>query len=247
VLEEALQNQPLDFFLLQSSLSAVVGGVGFAAYAGANIFMDTLAHQRSQSSNTPWICINWDAVRFEEDATLTGAALIDLAMTPEEVWQVTERILTQPVATQFAVSPVNLESRFVINQHSELPQDAVTLTTKHERPNISTTYVAPSNDVEAKVARIIEDLLGISPIGIRDNFFELGGHSLLAIQAVSQLREEFQVELPMRQFLFEAPTIEGIAKIIIEQIPQEDTDTLAALLDQVEQMSTEQIQQMLEQ
>jgi acyl transferase domain-containing protein len=247
VLEQALQNQSLDFFLLQSSLSAVVGGVGFAAYAGANIFMDTIAQQRSQNGNIPWISINWDAVKFEENATLTGAALIDLAMTPTEVWRVTERILAQPVAAQIAVSPSDLDSRFVTYQQSELAQYAVSLTTtSHARPNISAAYVAPSNDVESRVARIIEDLLGISPIGIRDNFFELGGHSLLAIQAVSQLREEFQVELPMRQFLFEAPTVEGIAKIITEQTPTEDADAIAALLEQVEQMSTEQVQQLLE-
>src|SRR5262249_28988171 len=34
--------------------------------------------------------------------------------------------------------------------------------------------------IEQWLIRTWEDLLGVSPIGIRDNFFELGGHSLLA-------------------------------------------------------------------
>ncbi|MCC5620387.1 type I polyketide synthase [Nostoc sp. CHAB 5715] len=233
-LEKVLQNQPLDFFLLQSSLSAVVGGIGFAAYAGANLFMDALAQQRSQNSDTPWISINWDAVRFDETAILTGAALVDLAMTPQEVWQVTERILAQPVAFQVTVSPVDIQSRLI---QPEVISDTTSTDNNHARPNISTTYVAPSNYIESRVAQLMENLLGIAPIGIHDNFFELGGHSLLAIQAVSQLREEFQVELPMRQFLFESPTVAGIAKIIIEnQTPTlDDPEAIAALLDQVEQ------------
>ncbi|QMS92218.1 SDR family NAD(P)-dependent oxidoreductase [Nostoc edaphicum CCNP1411] len=233
-LEKALHNQPLDFFLLQSSLSAVVGGIGFAAYAGANLFMDAFAQQRSQNSDTPWISINWDAVRFDETAILTGAALVDLAMTPQEVWQVTERILAQPVAALVTVSPVNLQSRFI---QPEVIHDTTRTDNNHARPNIPTTYVAPSGYIETRVAQLMENLLGIAPIGIHDNFFELGGHSLLAIQAVSQLREEFQVELPMRQFLFESPTVAGIAKIIIEnQIPTlDDPEAIAKLLDQVEQ------------
>ncbi|HIK05171.1 MAG TPA: acyltransferase domain-containing protein [Trichormus sp. M33_DOE_039] len=240
-LEAALQNQTLDFFLLQSSLSSVVGGIGFAAYAGANSFMDAIAHQRSQNNHTPWISINWDAVSLAEITTPTGAALVDLAMTPQEVWQVTERILAQPIAPQITVSPVDLESR----QQSQSPAHN-TSATNHARPQIATTYVSPSNEVEARVTQVMENLLGISPIGIHDNFFELGGHSLLAIQAISQLREEFQVELPMRQFLFESPTVAGIAKIIIEKLPiTDDTNALAALIDQVEQMTTEQVQQLL--
>ncbi|BAY68256.1 beta-ketoacyl synthase N-terminal-like domain-containing protein [Anabaena sp. FACHB-709] len=239
-LETALKNQPLDFFLLQSSLSAVVGGIGFAAYAGANCFMDAIAHQRTQNSNTHWISINWDAVSLAEITTSTGATLIDLAMTSQEVWQVTERILAQPIAAQITVSPVDLASR---QQSQPLEQS----TTNHARPQITATYLPPSNEIEARVTQVMESLLGIAPIGVNDNFFELGGHSLLAIQAVSQLREEFQVELPMRQFLFESPTIGGIAKIIIEnQSPiTDDTEALAALIDQVEQMTPIQVQQLL--
>ena len=40
VLDEALADENLDFCVLLSSLSSVLGGVGFAAYAAANIFMD---------------------------------------------------------------------------------------------------------------------------------------------------------------------------------------------------------------
>ena len=80
----------------------------------------------------------------------------------------------------------------------------------HDRPLISTTYIPPETPVERELATIWQELLGISPIGVRDNFFELGGHSLLATQVLSRIRSKFQVQLPLRA-LFDAATISDLA------------------------------------
>ncbi len=47
-------------------------------------------------------------------------------------------------------------------------------------------YAAPTNEVEAKLVTIWQDLLGVAQIGIYDNFFDLGGDSIKAIQLVSR-------------------------------------------------------------
>lgn len=78
--------------------------------------------------------------------------------------------------------------------------------------NIS-TEVVPQTSVEAELADIWIQLLGLQQIGVHDNFFELGGHSLLATQLVSRIRNRFQVEVPLR-CLFEMPTITELAKYI---------------------------------
>ncbi|AFZ33411.1 polyketide synthase (plasmid) [Gloeocapsa sp. PCC 7428] len=221
-LEQALQGRPIDFYLLQSSLSTVVGGVGFAAYAAANTFMDAFARAHNQHS-TKWISVNWDAVKFDDTDIQSNSALLNFAMTPQQVWELTERILSTTGIPQIIATPRDLQ-----NPITEIQP---TLPTIEERP---ATYIPPSNEIEQKVANIMQELLGIQHISIHDNFFELGGHSLLAIQAVSRLREDFQIDLPMREFLFESPTIAGIAKVIDDKLTQKQADMLE-LLQQIEQ------------
>jgi len=244
VLMSALAGQNPDFVLIQSSLSSVVGGIGFGAYAAANAYLDSLTTAHRDLAPR-WISINWDACRLEDTPQNTGSSWLDLAMTPDEVWQVTKRVLAQPSLNQVAVSPGNLCDR--IDQwihHPETlsinpPSDT---SNHHTRPQLSSEYAAPTTAIETTVAEAMQELLGVEKVGIHDNFFELGGHSLLAIQAVTRLRKEFQVELPMRAFLFEAPTVAGIAKII-EENQSNDTNQAAIkeLLNQIETMSPEDV------
>ncbi|MEL6764754.1 MAG: KR domain-containing protein, partial [Cyanobacteria bacterium J06607_6] len=245
VLMAALAGQNPDFVLLQSSLSSVVGGVGFGAYAAANAYLDRLAIQ--YRGRTPrWVSINWDACRQDDAPQTTGSAWLDLAMTPAEVWQVTQRVLAQPHLSQVAVSPGNLRDRIDqwIHHPETLSVSPPTSSTDHiQRSQLTSEYVAPRNAIETAVVIALQELLGIEKVGIHDNFFELGGHSLLAIQAVTRLRKEFQVELPMRAFLFEAPTVAGIAKTITEnQVKDADQAAIADLLNDIESMPTEEVE-----
>jgi acyl carrier protein len=83
----------------------------------------------------------------------------------------------------------------------------------YPRPILGSSYVAPTNDRERKIAEIWQELLGVDQIGIQDSFFELGGHSLLATQLFSRIRKEFKVSLSLRS-IFEMPTIASQSEMI---------------------------------
>jgi amino acid adenylation domain-containing protein len=74
-------------------------------------------------------------------------------------------------------------------------------------------YAPPRSQTEELLAGVWSALLGAGRVGVHDNFFALGGHSLLATQLVSRVREVFRVEIPQRA-LFEAPTVEELARVI---------------------------------
>jgi hypothetical protein len=61
------------------------------------------------------------------------------------------------------------------------------------RSDDGASWVAPRTPVQKQLAEIFSEVLGVEPIGIHDVFFTLGGHSLLAMQALSRMREAFQV------------------------------------------------------
>ncbi|MEH1951649.1 MAG: amino acid adenylation domain-containing protein [Nostoc sp.] len=79
--------------------------------------------------------------------------------------------------------------------------------------NLSTGFVLPRTRIEAQIAQIWSQVLGVERIGINDNFFELGGHSLLATQVLSQINSAFGLDLSI-QTMFESPTVAGIAAYI---------------------------------
>ncbi|WP_234405638.1 non-ribosomal peptide synthetase [Paenibacillus sp. IHBB 10380] len=70
-------------------------------------------------------------------------------------------------------------------------------------------YVAPRNDMEAKLANVWSEVLGLEHIGVRDNFFELGGDSIKAIQISARLHKQ-QLKLEIAN-LFLHPTIEDVS------------------------------------
>ncbi|MEM9509715.1 MAG: SDR family NAD(P)-dependent oxidoreductase, partial [Cyanobacteria bacterium P01_E01_bin.35] len=262
----------LDFFLLQSSLSSVVGGVGFTAYTAANIFMDTFARVKNAEGNTPWFSINWDGYNsqqlsvngyqstennsLENKNYLTGLNLIDLAISPAEAWEISKRVLSNGI-TQAIVSPTDLQPRIdkwikpksLIEIDKLQAKTSLSALSNQKKPNVTAEYIAPRNEIEKAVVTAMEELLGIDRIGVDDNFFELGGHSLLAIQIVSRLRDEFNVDVPMREFLFESPSAAEIAEVISKNMAADtdnDADAIKQLLTEVENMTEAEIQAMLD-
>ncbi len=74
-------------------------------------------------------------------------------------------------------------------------------------------YVAPTTNIEEKLAKILVEILKKEQISIEDHFLQLGLHSLMAVTLVSRIYKEFNVKLPLHT-IFQASTIKELAKLI---------------------------------
>ena len=77
----------------------------------------------------------------------------------------------------------------------------------------------PDSPTQQLVVEIWEELLGVE-VPVTASFFGLGGNSILAIRMIARLREEFEVDVPIRAF-FERPTVAGLAELIEDRIRAE--------------------------
>jgi len=253
VLETVLAGQNLDFCILCSSLSPILGGLGFSAYAAANLFMDVFAHRHNQESPVPWISVNWEAwqpAAQQERRTRLGASLAELAITPQEGAAIFQRIIALPPTAQVIVSTGDLTTRFDqwsrrAGAQANLDAQPESGAERHPRRNIPTAYVAPRTELESRIVQIWENLLRITPVGIHDNFFDLGGHSLLGIQLISRLRAECQADVSLHT-MFESPTVaELAASIAANPTPGDQVETLEEILQMVEHLSEDEVSTLL--
>ena len=72
-------------------------------------------------------------------------------------------------------------------------------------------YVAPQTEMEKKLCRIWEEVLGVERVGVEDDFFQMGGHSLLATQIISRVEKQTGVKLPLRE-IFQNPKLREMAE-----------------------------------
>jgi NAD(P)-dependent dehydrogenase (short-subunit alcohol dehydrogenase family)/acyl carrier protein len=256
VLDQLLCGKNLDFCIVTSSLSSVLGGLGFSSYAAANLFMDAFAHHHAQTGGLPWTSINFDRWEFAgaaNERTNSAAAAARSAITAEEGVEAFRRILSIDRPTQIIVSTRDLTAAIDKWKNPEVSLDAnpsspavsticAAISSGYSRPNLANAYTAPANDLQRTIAGIWQELLGIGQIGLHDNFFELGGHSLLATQIISRIRNAFSIEVPLRR-VFESQTVAEMAAIITEiQVKRPSEAELAQMMREVEAMTEEEVQ-----
>jgi NAD(P)-dependent dehydrogenase (short-subunit alcohol dehydrogenase family)/acyl carrier protein len=251
LLHQALQDQPLDFFVLFSSLAAVLGSVGQAGYAAGNAFMDALAHER----RTRGLCassINWGAWAEIGMAARRGVkdqlAARGMAPLSRDQGIAALQHLMEIAAPQTTVVVVDWERWFQANPTARacpfltnLRQDAA-----REAPvaGVATHallqelhQVAPDQQqlllsqrlqtLVAKVLRVSRDrLLPEQPL--RD----FGIDSIISIELKNSIEATMQVALSIA-YLLQGPSVAELAGTLLTQIRSNgQLKNLSALLSE---------------
>jgi NAD(P)-dependent dehydrogenase (short-subunit alcohol dehydrogenase family)/acyl carrier protein len=236
------KQDPLDFFVICSSMAGIFAPVGQVAYTAASAFQDAFAYFRRTRTpaSTYNVSINWcgwaeteallDAIKnLTKDIEMDIERQVQNAMTNQEGLDAFNRIMTTH-APQVLVSTAELStllehlntSETSLRFQEKLAVEAKTSKILLKRPQLKSDYVKPRNETEETIAHIWQDLFGFETVGVRDDFFELGGDSLKAMTVSSKIQRELSVKIPIAVF-FSSPTIEELAQQVTgkEHEPEE--------------------------
>ena len=74
-------------------------------------------------------------------------------------------------------------------------------------------YVAPANEMEERIAAMWREILGVDQVGVEQSFFSLGGNSLRAIALITEIQQQLQFELSVRD-MFRLQTVRRISDFL---------------------------------
>ncbi len=237
VLERVLTEQSLDFLVLFSSVTSMIGGAGQVDYSAANAFLDAYAHNRHHK---PYKVLTIDWGEWQWNAWEEGLAgygdMADLlrenrkrfGLSFEEGMEALARSLAS-TQTHVIVSPQDfqqvLELGKVLTVSSISQEKQLRQTTNVvRRPELETSYVAPRNKMEREIASLWAHMLNVEQVGIHDNFFELGGNSLLGGELMNRTRKLVDVADLPAHVLFEAPSVGSMAQYLEQRNQDEPAD-----------------------
>lgn len=212
------QVEEVDFCLLMSSLSSLLGSS--AAYAAANAFMDTFSFLQRDKKKTSWVSVNWDGWALNHSGLIHEGNSFrhQLWIDAEEGMTALQKLLSYQLGSQVFVSTHNLHDRIkksLPQQNKNILIKKLSAPVKKHQCISSQAFVAPNNLMEHELVSIWQNHLGINKISMSDNFFDIGGDSLVAVQLISEIRTKFQVPLSPHDLL-QKPTITSLARHIRE-------------------------------
>lgn len=255
-LHQLTQDQPLDFFVLFSSLTSLVGNAGQANYAAANAFLDGLAHHRREQG-LPAMSINWGAwtevgvaASPEIRAQLEQKGMGGIA--PNAGLQALEQLLLrhprQYYPAQIGVSPLTW-SRFLAQRLRTSPfyldlvtddvtgnvaDDGATHQQQSEAAFQGQWAAAPIHErptllmdhIRSQIAKVLGQQEALS-LNRTTGFFDLGMDSLTSIELRNRLQRTLGIALPST-LAFDYPTLETLIEFLSQKLTDvaPRTDTL---------------------
>ncbi len=201
-LHELLCDEPLDFFVLYSSIATLLGMHGQAAYAAGNAYLDALAAHR-RSRGLPAVSVAWTVIA--DTGMATGAdpkaigQLADrgiVAMTVHQATDVLERVLTTELPANIGAVDFDVARWTSFYPHARAHPRLQALADQPSRDEMSPDPAALAHYREADRVAAIEVYLARTLAGILHHGGELPlDRSLLDLGLDSLTALELQVAI----------------------------------------------------
>ncbi|MGH9143273.1 MAG: SDR family NAD(P)-dependent oxidoreductase, partial [Vicinamibacterales bacterium] len=146
-LMKAMRGREPRRWVLHSSVSTVLGGLGLAAYSAANAVLDAVA----AAGGSRWLSIDWD---LWENAAEAKAPGMPLAIQADEGSEAFLRLLGANVGTRALVVVSDLAGRLKAWVRQIDGGGKGGSLERHPRPNLTTAYVEPRTSTEKQLADI---------------------------------------------------------------------------------------------
>jgi amino acid adenylation domain-containing protein len=215
VLEKNVRGLDPEFFVLFSSLNAIVPQKHSVDYAVANAFLDFVAKSHL-SKETKMTVINWPAwgevgMAVQNTEANEESHNVNVIATDKGI-RIFEYVLKNDIRSVLSTEKELLE-RFMSN-----PFFLINTTSGNEK--VEATGVSSNvrlienvSSTEHVVLTIWYDVLKADFIDVTNDFFEIGGHSLLATQVINRVQKELGVQLEL-EHIFEHGTVSALATFI---------------------------------
>ncbi len=262
ILDKLTENENLDFFMMFSSITSVLGGLGQSDYTAANSYIDSFSAYRNKKGKKT-IVINWPAWKevgmavdygvSESENTLKAIPTnIALMVLKEILSKGIQRIIIgelnyDVIKERIAEFPITI-AHDLQNKIHKYNSKLRTTSTSESKKQVENLLIKGNknedvfSEVEGKIASIWADVLGLEEVNIYDNFESLGGDSILAIQLLKKLEGEYPGMVDISD-VFTYSTISDMAEYIEgilnkeegneEITDQEDEENLDELLEKL--------------
>lgn len=237
-LHKLTQTEPLDFFVLFSSLTSLIGTAGQANYAAANAFLDGLAHHR-RAQQLPALSINWGAWatvgmaaerQLESYLAQRGLELI----SPEQGLLLLEQMMVRdpiqigvaPIAwprlrtTLPTLSPFFSELLAKEGENKAVSAPQATSGARFQQQWLAATEEDRNRLLVTLIREQIGKILGqqeTQTVSRTQGFFTLGMDSLAAVELRNYLQTNTGLRLP-NTLAFDYPTIDTLATFLTQKL-----------------------------
>jgi acyl transferase domain-containing protein/acyl carrier protein len=239
LLNELTKDLPLDFFILFSSSTAILGSQGLSIYAAANTFQDRIAHFRTYAG-IPGLSVNWGwwvGDRLDETekeitdlASNSGSRQMQAGLAIEALEYLIQTGVAQKVVADFdwnIIKPLYESKRarpLLANMKVEkqsISLDEVDLQKSDFLKKLAKSAKNKRKEIlRSHIGEHVKAILGIDPaepIDVQQGFFKLGLDSLMSMQLHNRLEASFNISWPTTVAL-EYPSIATLADYINDEV-----------------------------